>query len=82
MGAAGPALPRRDRMAGRRVGFDRADISRRLPSPSGQGRGHLLGRRRLCPAGAQARRGRRIRGDRGRFDSCDPVQAPGRYSGR
>ena len=49
---------------------------------SGQGRGDVRGGRRLCPAGAQARRGCRFRSDHGRLHYRDPVQASGRYSGR
>ena len=49
---------------------------------AGQGRGHVRGGRRLCPAGSQARRGCRVRGDHRRLDPRDPVQAPGGYSDR
>ena len=55
---------------------DRIDRLRPLRDRSGQGRGDVLGRRRLRPAGAQARRRGRFRSDRGRHHPGDPLQAP------
>ena len=75
--------PRPGRVACGRPDPARADVCARAePGRSGQGRGDVLGRRRLRPAGHQARRGCRFRGDDGRLHRRDPLQAPGGYSGR
>ena len=72
--AARPTLPRATVMGWRRAGACRIDFCRRQPGRARQRRGDVLGLRRLCPAGSQARRGCRFRGEHGRLDSRDPFQ--------
>ena len=72
MGADGPALPRADVAAGR-PGVPASGPCRR-PGP---GRSDVFGRRWLCAADAEARRGRRFQRQHRRLDHRDPLQASG-----